>query len=787
MVGSVLGHYGIVEKIGEGGMGVVYRAHDESLEREVAIKVLPAGTLTDETARKRFRKEALALAKLNHPNIEAVHEFATQGSTDYLVMEYIPGVTLSDKLSAGPLPEKEILRLGAQLAEGLAAAHEQNIVHRDLKPGNLRITPEGRLKILDFGLAKLVHPFSDSGPTASVTESHVVQGTLPYMAPEQLRGDPVDARTDLYAAGNVLYEMATGHRPFEAKLATILTDNILHKAAPPPSSLNGKISPAVDNIILKALEKEPERRFQSARDLLADFLRVSAPSGAVIGVRPRRRILPWALGASAALVAVLAILFGLNVGGVRDRVLTGTRGREIRSIAVLPLENLSGDQSQEWFADGMTEALTTELSKIGALRVISRTSVMQYKRVRKPLAQIAIELNVDAVVEGSVLRVGDRVRITAQLIGAVPERHLWANSYDRELRDVLAVLSEVAQAIAGEVHVTLTPQERARLATARPVHPEAYQLYLQGRFFSTEATAPALEKSIEYLQRAIEKDPNFAAAYASLAEAYGLHGQMAALPQAEYFLQAKKAAQKALEIDDTMGEAHASLGQIKSDQEWDWEGAEREYKRAIALSPNYANAYLWYSQLLNVLGRHEEALAKIKRAQELAPLDSFVSANVLWRLWLAGHSDQALAESKKLLEMYPNYWLIYWTRGSILSAKGMYREAITDQQKAVDLSQRSLECLPDLAYAYARAGRRAEALKVLGRLEAESRKRYVPSFFFAVVYSGLGEKDRAFERLERAYQEHDSRLPWIAIESTFDSLHSDPRFQDLRRRMNLPL
>ncbi|MGH9580869.1 MAG: protein kinase domain-containing protein [Terriglobales bacterium] len=497
MVGQTLGHYRILEQIGAGGMGVVYRAHDERLERDVALKVLPPGTLVDEATRKRFRKEALTLSKMNHPNIETVFDFNTQDGVDFLVMELIPGITLDQKVVAGALAEKDVLRFGQQLAEGLAAAHEQAIIHRDLKPGNLRVTPDGRLKILDFGLAKLVQPVSDVALTNSLTETQSVTGTLPYMAPEQLRGEAADARSDIWAAGAVLYELATGRRPFDAKLSTALAGDIQH--TPPPSlrQLKPALSPKLEDIILKCLEKDPENRYQSARDVGVDLRRLGTaaiPSavGPVVPVWPLwRRALPVAVIALAVVVAVVAGLVG---GRLRERLLGKATPPRIESLAVLPLENMSGDPGQEYFADGMTEALIAELSKIRALKVISRTSVMQYKGARKPLPEIARELNVDAVIEGSVVRDGDRVRITAQLIYAPADQHLWVESYERDLKDVLALQDEVARSIASEIKVKLTPEEQAHLTSARSVNPEAYELYLKGRHHWNKRTEEELKK-----------------------------------------------------------------------------------------------------------------------------------------------------------------------------------------------------------------------------------------------------------------------------------------------------
>ena len=426
-VGGTLGHYRVLERIGAGGMGVVFRAHDERLDRDVAIKLLPPGAVNDEPARKRFRKEALTVSKLNHPNIATIYDFDSQEGVDFLVMELIPGATLDEKLAAGPLSEKEILRLATQMVEGLAAAHAHGVVHRDLKPGNLRVTPDGRLKILDFGLAKLFLPASPTAATESLIQSQALSGTLPYMAPEQLLSEAVDGRTDIHAFGTVLYEMATGQRPFTETQSSRLTDSILHQIPVSPRAVNARVSPELERIIMKCLEKAPENRYQSARELEVDMRRLglsaSLPTGRVGAKSQASRRIPLIV-AAAVLIALVVLLSATNPSHWRDRLSNAARPEHIESLAVLPLTNLSGDPAQDYFADGMTEELTTELAHIGALRVISRTSVMQYKSVRKPLPEIARELNVDAVLEGSVLRSGNRVRITAQLIQAAADKHL---------------------------------------------------------------------------------------------------------------------------------------------------------------------------------------------------------------------------------------------------------------------------------------------------------------------------------------------------------------------------
>ncbi len=509
MIGETLGHYTILEKIGAGGMGVVYRARDQRLERDVAVKVLPVGALADESARKRFRKEALALSQLNHPNIATIYDFNTQDGVDYLVMEFIPGQTLNEKLAAGSLVEREIIRLGSQLAQGLTAAHEVGMVHRDLKPGNLRVTPDGRLKILDFGLALLHRPDQDAS-TQSALDDRRLSGTIPYMAPEQLRGDKIDSRVDIYAAGAVLYEMATGRRPFPETHGAQLIAAILQQTPPTPSSVDRRVSPGLETITLKALDKDPERRYQAAKELLVDLerLSISAPLSASASrrARPRR----WAAPLAASLaVVLLAVLAGLDVGRWRSSVWERVSGRRagIESVAVLPLGNLTGDASQDAFADGMTEALTAELAQLGSLRVASRTSVMQYKGVKKPLPEIGRELKVDAVVEGSIARSGDQVRITAQLIDARTDRHLWASNFERKLDNALSVQAGVAKAIAQDIQTKVL----TLVAASAPTQAGPQNLDLESGELGQVPSGwfvPATVAKAGYTAKLVEENPN---------------------------------------------------------------------------------------------------------------------------------------------------------------------------------------------------------------------------------------------------------------------------------------
>jgi eukaryotic-like serine/threonine-protein kinase len=783
LVGRTLGHYRVVEKIGVGGMGEVYRAHDEHLDREIAVKVLPPGSLTDEHARKRFRKEALALSKLNHPNVATIYDFDTQQGVDFLAMEYIPGITLNAKLATGPLSEKEVIALGTQLAEGLSAAHEHGVVHRDLKPGNLRVTSDGRLKILDFGLALLRLPVTASAATESFSETQAAAGTLPYMAPEQLLGGEIDARTDIHAAGVVLHEMATGQRPFVEAEPARLVSAILHQSPHLPSEVSKRVSPELQRIILKCMEKNPQNRYQSAVEVAIDLRRLGGLGSMAIPAAGCSRF-PW-WRAAAALVITLLLTVAAVVGrGWWQKGHADRSPRQIRSLAVLPLENTSHNPEQDYFADGMTDELINDLGNMGALRVISRTSSMHFKGSRKSLPEIARVLNVDGVVEGSVLLAGDRVRITTQLVYAPSDREIWTHRYEGDLRDVLGLQRQVAAAIADQIKVKLTQHEQTRLAGAPQVTAEAYQAYLKGRYYWNRRDRASLKKSLQYFQDAIANDPNYALAYAGLADVYVLLGSDWSIPPKEANEQAKSAAKQALEIDDSLAEAHASLAGVYHN-EWAWQAAEREFQQAIDLNPNYATARHWYSVYLATVGRFDESVNQARKAVELDPLSLIINANLGTRLDEARRYDEAADQCRKTLDMDPNFGPGYFCLGISSVQRGKLKEGTRELQKALKLFPGNPLFLGQLGVAYGLSGETRLAREVLGKLR-EPTQSAVPYYCIAMVYAGMGDKQQAIAALGKAYDQGSVDLINLKIEPVFAPVRSDPRVQDLIRRMRYP-
>jgi eukaryotic-like serine/threonine-protein kinase len=784
--GQMFGHYRILQRIGSGGMGVVYRAHDEQLDRDVALKLLSPGALTDETGRKRLRAEAQALAKLSHPNIASIYDFNTQDETDFLVMELLPGMTLDQKLAKGPLPEKEVLRLGGQLSAGLAGAHAQGVLHCDLKPGNLQLTADGSLKILDFGLAKLLRPTSEIATTVSLYDSKLFAGTLPYMAPEQLLEGRVDARTDIYGLGAVLYEMASGHRPFPETQQSRLSDAILHQLPVPPRTINSRLSSELERIILKCLDKEPENRYQSSREVGVDLrrLEVSGSISAGLAPLPRARGKPgtwrWAI---AVLVLLVSVLLTVVVNRFAPRFLGRTAPSGIRSLAVLPLENLSKDPTQEYFADGMTEELISNLAKIGALRVISRTSIMQYKGAHKRLPQIARELNVDAVLEGSVLWSGDRVRISTQLIQGATDNQLWSHSYESDLSDVLGLQRDVAKATAEEILVALTPQQNALLTRSRRVPPGALEAYLKGRYFWNKRNEEGFQKGVEYFRKAIDQDPNYAPAYTGLADSYLMLVEYGLTPAREGFPKARSAAIKAVELDDALAEAHTSLASVKEVYDWDWAGAEKEFRRAIELNPGYATAHQWYAEFLAEMGRFDEAVDHGTKARDLDPLSLMANTALGEILYESRQYDQAVQQLHKALDLDPSFGEAHRLLGQSYLQQSRHKEAIVEFEKALTLSGRSPQCAVLLGRAYAISGQKRKAQDILENLKSQSRHRYVAPDDLSRLYSSLGNKDEALRLLQQAYEQHLPSMVNLKVEPAVDELRPDKRFQLLLHRV----
>jgi TolB-like protein/Flp pilus assembly protein TadD len=765
-------------------MGEVFRARDERLGREVAIKVLPAGFAADRERLKRFEREARATAALSHPNILAVHDVGTHEGVPYLVEELLEGESLKSRLERGRLEIGEATRIALEMAKGLAFAHEKGIVHRDLKPGNVFLTRDGTVKILDFGLAKLVPTVPEDevetatrGETATTALGGVI-GTVAYMAPEQARGKPVDQRADVFAFGVVLYEMLAGQRPFRGATSTDVIAAIL-KDSPPP--LPAEVPTALATIVGLCLAKEPAGRYARAGEVRSalDALQAGGSTSTARRAAPhtrRRWLLPAGLAALGALVAAVV---ALDVGGVRGRLLAGMAGAGVRAVAVLPVANLSGDPEQEYLSDGMTDALITDLSKIGALRVISRTSVMQYKRARKRLPEIARELGVDAVLEASVLREANRVRVTAQLVRASTEQSLWAESYERDFTSVLTIQRDVARAVARTVRVKIRPQEERNLARARPVNPETYEAYLKGMFLLNRATQSDREKGIAHFHDAVANDPADPLAYAGLALAYT---QLAHSSEAreEDLQRASAAAQTALRLDDSLAEVVLAVGFAKGYYEWRWEEALGYIDRALDINPSLAMAYYHRAWYLLLFDRVQEAIENHRRAKELDPF------NPLHVAWLGeiyrmnGQPEEAATECLRSIEMAPRFPPGHFILAMVYKDQGKYEDAVAALQKAAEASPAYRWALGPV---YVSAGRRGDAVRLLDQLDQEKTTPWT-AFWRVVNHANLGELDEALRWLD--YEPHHAWLPWVRFLDWAEPLRRDPRFAARIERMNVP-
>jgi serine/threonine protein kinase/tetratricopeptide (TPR) repeat protein len=784
MLGTTLSHYEIRETLGEGGMGVVYRARDTDLGRDVAVKLLRSDVAPDSERRRRFEQEARAASALNHPNIVTIYEIGEHAGARYLAMEFVEGRTLRSLLEDGPMPASQILELARQIAEGLAKAHAAGIVHRDLKPENIMVSTDGYVKILDFGLAKLwpeperatVDP---EMPTLQRFETGkgILLGTPAYMSPEQARGLPVDSRSDLFSFGAILYEMATGENPFARPSAAETLAAVL-EAKPSFAPLERASVPLrLKGVVQRCLSKSPDERHDTTREL-AEALRAESAPMEPSPSRRQRRLGLGALVGIGALVLLVAILLWWR--GQESRT------HEIRSIAVLPLENLSGDPEQEYFADGMTEALITELSRIGALRVISRTSAMRYRDTDKSLPEIASELHVDAVVEGSVMRVGDRVRVATQLIDAATDRNLWAESYDRELKDVLALHSDVARAVAREIEVALTPGESSRMSENKTVRPEAYQAYLRGRYHLNKFAPDEVEEAISHFESALAMEPRYAAAYAGLADCYNWLGTaFLGEPPASSRLKAVEAANHALEIDPNLAEAYGALGWAEFTG-GDARGAKRAFERALVLNPSSSEAHRLYAYLFASQEKFDEAIGQARMATDLDPVSVFTQTALGHVLLVAGRYDEGLRELDKALELGPRFIFAHVLRGVAYLHKAMFAEAVSAFQSIPTApGESTAPAIAGLGCAYVGTGRTSEARELLHTLLARSAERYVPQAPIAWLYSCLGEDDEAVARLERAAEEGSGSLN-VVLRTWWPESHPlrhDPRVRDLLRRI----
>jgi len=803
LIGRILAHYEITGLLGKGGMGEVYRARDTRLKRDVAMKIVPTDMVEDPARLERFQREAEAVAGLSHPNIVHLYSVEEAEGIRFLTMELVEGEVLDKALTGDGLPLSEVLEIGAAVADALSAAHEKGIVHRDLKPANVMVAADGRVKVLDFGLAKLAEEETpaedDATRSLPLTAEGVLMGTVPYMSPEQLRGTGVDHRSDLFSLGVLLYELTTGRRPFEGQSNLDVTSSILRDTPPALTELKPDLPRHLGRIVDHCLEKDAQNRYQSALDVRnalrglqkeieSGFSRtggsmaaIFTPEGseALAATRGGRKGL-W-IGLAGAVVVVAAAL-GYFIGGgghASDR-------ESIRSLAVLPFINLSGDPAQEYFSDGFTDELTTTLANLSELKVISRNSAATFKRTDKRAEQIGRELGVDGLVSGSVLRSGNRVRITAQLVSADTEINLWADSYESNESDVLTLQAQVARAIADAIAVRLSPEESARLDVPKAVDPRALDAYLRGRALWNRRTEAAVREGLGYFEAATRIAPGFALAHAGLADSYIILGVYGFEPPRQSFPAAKTAAQHAIELDPSAGEPHASLGDILLHYDWDWEGSDRELRRAITLSPGFATAYHWWAETLVLTGNTDQALEATRRARSLDPLSMVIRASLAQVLSLTGDREAAIAELREAISLDPRFPR---TRGELarqLLSADRGEEALVEARLLLEANPNHVPALATLGLCLGATGRHAEAREILEGLDHDSEQRFVPSLDRARITAGLRDREATLRYLEEAVAAREGFLPFLRLSDEFAFLLGDPRYEEILEQIGAP-
>jgi serine/threonine protein kinase/tetratricopeptide (TPR) repeat protein len=744
--GSKIGHFHIEQELGRGGMGVVYLARDITLGRPIAIKSLPLELMSNQKIRSRLEREAQLLASLNHPNIATIYEELeeTEGAI-YLILEYIDGPTLGDRIAGGPLDLQEALSIACQSAAALAAAHERGIIHRDLKPGNIKITSEGNVKVLDFGLAKVIEEVETKVQQSTVTQPGRVIGTPAYMSPEQAVGDPVDYKTDIWSLGVVIYEMLTRELPFQGNTQQALTHSILHNKPKNLTRLRRDAPISLERVLLRLMQKD----------------RLSRPDNMKVVVKELESIR-------------------------RDFVTKVKPSKRSPSIAVLPFVDMSAESDQEYFCDGMAEELINALTHIKDLRVIARTSAFSYKGRNVDVRDIGKELDVAAILEGSIRKAGNRLRITAQLVDAANGHHLWSERYDRELDDVFVIQDEITSAIVGKLKPKLFGEEKVRLGKEKNVNIEAYQLYLKGSFFWNKRTEANLKKAIGYFEQALESDPDYALAYTGLAMTYAILPIYSPFRPKIGFPKAKELATRALQIDEAVPEAHACIGFVNAWYDWDWTGAESEFERAIELNPGCAIAHHWYGFAFMFRGRFDEAIQEIEHALELDPISVAINRDLGIFCYYAHRYDQGLLASQKTIEMDPHMFNAHWSLGAAYLGKLMYEEALSEflkEREVVSASRPWVE--PFILFTYLKLDRPEKAQKVLDSQLEQSKKEYVHPSLIGCMYIILERYDEGFAWFQKGYEEHDQAICWLKVHPFVDSIRSDPRYTALLKKMNL--
>ncbi len=842
LAGRALGHYQFISLLGYGGMGEVYLAQDMRLGRKVAVKLLPQHFAADEPRVRRFQQEAQSASALNHPNIVTIYEVGEADGLQFIVTEFIEGETLRERMArmkaasypaqAAPGSLSEVLDTVIQVASALAAAHQAGIVHRDIKPENIMLRRDGYVKVLDFGLAKLTEKAPDQRAIDSEAATKVliktapglVMGSAEYMSPEQARGREVDARTDIWSLGVVLYELVTGCAPFTGETPTDVIASIVKTELPPLTRIAPEAPTELERIVSKTLAKDREERYQGVKDMLVDLRqlrkRLDVAAELERTASPEMNVKPIAISSEQATVetaqgaatqtggvgtarptssaeyvvseikqhkiATLIIMVVLAAGiiGLAAYLHARSTAAGIESIAVLPFDNQNHDADSEYLSDGLTESIINNLTQLSNLRVVARNTAFRYKGNASDPTSVGNELGVRAVLTGRVLQRGDNLLVGAELIDVRENKQLWGQQYNRKLADAVDIQAEIAKAISDRLRLNLSGEEQRRLAKRPTENPEAYQLYLKGNYYTAKYTKEGLDKGKEYFNQAIAADPNYALAYDGLAYYY-ITAVGFFISDDDAMPKLRETANKALAIDETLGEPHNSLAIVAWWFDRDWPPAEKEFKRAIELNPNFARAHWLYGWYLITMGRNDKGIAESKRAQELDPLSLETNTILGQSLFFARRYDQAIAQLRNTLDMDQSFWLAHDFLGRAYEADGKLPEAIVEFQRAVEQESDVAENWSNLGHAYALSGKRAEAQKILDQLKERSARGYVPAYTIAIVYAGLGDKDQAFAWLDRAYTDHSFYMTWLKTDPHLDSLHADPRFQDLLRRMRL--
>ena len=799
MIGQTISHYRIVEQLGAGGMGVVYKAQDSRLDRAVALKFLPDKLAQEPQALERFRREARAASALNHPGICTIYDIGEQDGRGFIVMEFIDGETLRHHIHRQALPLEEILRLGMQIAEALDAAHAEGIIHRDIKPANIFVTKRGQAKVLDFGLAKLLPKAvaagglsADGDDTDSTSIVGIISGTPSYMSPEQIRGDTLDARTDIFSLGLVLYEMATGRQAFSGPTGGVIIEAVLTRAPAPARNINPNIPEKLEEIINKALHKDKAQRYQHAAEVRNDLQQLDRGSDS---------------GWRSAAGSTETVAARPTVAGEAESSHTGSSGphtaqnvttrtgairRErvakiIDSLAVLPFENASRDPENEYLSDGIAGSLINILATVPKLRVMAQSTVFRYKGRKMDPQAVGRELNVKAVLTGRMMQSGGSLRIGTELVDVATGTQLWGAQYNRAPGDIFAIQDEISNEISENLRLKLTRAEKKRLTKRQTHDAEAYGLYLKGRHHWNRWTEEGFYKAIEYFQQAAEKDPSYGLAYAGVADSYVLLGWNSYLPPKDAFPKGKAAAMEALRLEPELSEAHTPTAAGLWLHDWKWPEAEKEFERSVALNPCYPTANHWYAEYLMTMGRHDEAIARMKKSQELDPLSLIISVAIGWTYYMARRYEDALQQIRRTFELDPNYPVANWVLGLVLRKMGRFDEGIAEGEKGVRASGGSPLIRASLAQSFGAAGKTKEARKILDDLTILAKQKYVAPYFLAGIYVGLGDEERATEFLEKSYEEHSHWLIYLHLDPGMDGLRSNLRFQELLRRVGLPL